>query len=102
MGAITTLLSYLIYMILAIVKSRSIMKIYIEYRSLLKILIASLFMFIICNNITIWLGIKNNLLILIFKVSIGIISYIIFLIIFREVKYNELIKIINIKTKYKR
>ena len=88
MGAITTLLAYVVYFIVSLIWSKNMLTIKVNFKSLLKVIVASIVMYlsiILINLISINVTIK-----LFMQVFIGIIIYGIVLILIKEINFEEL------------
>ena len=94
-AVITTLVSYFIYLIISVIKTRNILKLRINYKSLIKVIISSLCMFgaIICFElIPLNINVTYRLII---KIIGGVIVYSVFILLLREVKVQETIAAIK-------
>lgn len=93
MGAVTTLIAYVIFFIVSLILSRKFFTLRIDYKSLGKVIFASAIMYLIItllDNLNI-----NVILELILQILTGIIVYVIILVITRELNLKELKNIKN-------
>lgn len=93
MGAVTTLIAYLLYLIISLIWSRKFFTLKVDYKSLIKIILSSVamyFIIILIDNFNI-----NVILKLIMQVLTGIVVYGIMLVITREMNLKELKNIKN-------
>ena len=89
MGAVTTLISYIIYLVISIILSRKIMKICIDSKSLLKVICASLIMYTLIMIFDRYVHI-NGILSLLLEIIIGVIAYIIMLFITKTINKENI------------
>lgn len=93
MGAVTTFVAYVLYLIISLIWSRKFFTLKVDYKSLFKVMLASLVMYISiilvnCLNI-------NVILKLILQILTGIVVYGIMLVVTKELNMAELKNIKN-------
>ena len=95
MAVITTLISYGIYLIISLIMSKNILKLKINIKSLLRIILASVGMYLTIYLLKFAMGGLSASIRMILEVMVGIFTYVILIFAFKEINVDEIKKLIT-------